>query len=37
METLGENLSYDRLKTSLQRTGFRAQHPVHIGDMTEND
>ena len=36
-ETLGENLAYDRLTTSSQRAGFRAQHPVHIGDVTENE
>ena len=37
METVSENLSYDRLTTSSQRTGFHAQHPAHIGDVTEND
>ena len=37
METVGKSLSYDRLTTSSQRTGFHAQHPVHIGDVTEND
>ena len=36
-ETLAESLAYDRLTTSSQRTGFRAQHPVHIGEVTEND
>ena len=26
---MGQNLAYDRLTTSSQRTGFHAQHPVH--------
>ena len=34
---MGENLEYDRLTTSSQRTGFHAQHPVHNGNVTEND
>ena len=36
METESENVSHDRLTTSSQRTGFRAHHPVHVGDVTDH-
>ena len=35
MKTVSENLSHDRLTTSSQSTGFRAQLSVVIGDVTE--
>ena len=35
METVSENLSHDRLTIPSQSTGFLAQLPVVIGDVTE--
>ena len=37
METVNENLSHNRLTTSSQSAGFRAQLSVVIDDVTEKD
>ena len=37
METVSEDLSHNGLTTSSQSTGFRAQLPVVISDVTEKD